>query len=356
MMILWIFNKSPRAKAYSMNIFLLKTIFIILTLFLSLPLASEEIIVPKLDLNYWNHKKIKNNNNCYNYSTNRRTDNFAQPGWASGIRLKKSNLNCLDITNAAKKDLGLSTTSYFPYQNKNENTLLALVVAPGIDYHWFRRDSNQLWSHKIGNAPASDEDDEGYLIRNPEKAERGIYTEFCGYFKIKNYDLNSHEQNSGYVQIGNMKSLPKKSLPTPSPAPSIFSNPAINQPPVLSNSKLTLLKYSGRRNPEVNLNEWEANLSQIGKAFFLQLVKDVNKVQNSPNLFHINKNQKNNLGYRGVLFEDELGIYFPPHWSIKLFNSYIYIENNTQRTTYVFKSEPAGQLEQIILNQNVFFD
>jgi hypothetical protein len=65
--------------------------------------------------------------------------------------------------------------------NKN----VALVVWPGVDYHWYRRHSNGFWGHKPGQTAARNVDNANVLIngitRTPANCNRGPYTHFCGY-------------------------------------------------------------------------------------------------------------------------------------------------------------------------------
>ena len=68
---------------------------------------------------------------------------------------------------------------------------VALFIDPGINYHWYRQDSNGLWSHKPSHTAATDLDASGNPISNPETADRdyrstyGInYSIFCGYFYV----------------------------------------------------------------------------------------------------------------------------------------------------------------------------
>ena len=65
---------------------------------------------------------------------------------------------------------------------------VALVIAPGDDYHWYRQDSDGTWSHKPGNTPATNLDASGNPITNPETANRNNgshdYSVFCGYFYV----------------------------------------------------------------------------------------------------------------------------------------------------------------------------
>jgi hypothetical protein len=58
------------------------------------------------------------------------------------------------------------------------------VIAPGQDFHFYRQDANGMWSHKVSSDPAQNVDASGNPISNPETADRGIYTDFCGYFCV----------------------------------------------------------------------------------------------------------------------------------------------------------------------------
>ncbi|MBI1861805.1 MAG: hypothetical protein HYR96_12895, partial [Deltaproteobacteria bacterium] len=164
-------------------------------------------MVPKTHFEFWNDSQVVSGNNCYNYSTNRQTDSYAQPGEASDK--KYDSLLCQNVVTAAEADLGLESTPYFPISERDEETLVALVVAPGYDYHWYRRDSSGWWTHKMGWLPATNLDNAKLPIPDPESADRGKYTDFCGYFKIRNFPTAQHQQNSGFVRIGNMKELPR---------------------------------------------------------------------------------------------------------------------------------------------------
>lgn len=216
---------------------------------MKVPIKTAELKVPKIYLNFWNSKtSIQNHNNCYNYSTNRLTNDFAQPGDAS--RNIYTDLTCDDVSKSAASDLGLELTDFFDFKSADDLTLIALVVAPGSDFHWYRRDNNNMWSHKPGSTPATTLDNSDKAITNPETADRGPYTDFCGYFKIKNLPTTTHEQNAGQVRIGNMKNLPtdvqiKDTEPNP------------------EKSYVELQKYSGRRNPRIYLDQILLALPQL---------------------------------------------------------------------------------------------
>ena len=67
----------------------------------------------------------------------------------------------------------------------DEGHLVALVVAPGWDYHWFRKDRSGWWSHKPGQTAVTDRDNSGSLILDPRNADRGMYTDFCTFMVAK---------------------------------------------------------------------------------------------------------------------------------------------------------------------------
>jgi hypothetical protein len=61
---------------------------------------------------------------------------------------------------------------------------VALVVSSS-DYHWYRQDSDGLWSHKRGTTPVKRTDESGDLIIDPYIADRDSYTTFVGYYAVK---------------------------------------------------------------------------------------------------------------------------------------------------------------------------
>ncbi len=135
--------------------------------------------IPQYNPGAWNDANgIQYNNNCYNYGCDIQTGTYAQPGRATGHEYQ--NINCLEVGNGAQSD-GLAPV------NCDEGCgcskcchQVALVIAPGWDFHWYRKDRDGRWSHKIGGAPAKNVDESGNLITDPRTADRGAYTIFCG--------------------------------------------------------------------------------------------------------------------------------------------------------------------------------
>jgi hypothetical protein len=64
-----------------------------------------------------------------------------------------------------------------------EGHLVALVIAPQIDFHWYRKGRNGLWTHKPGGTPVH-LDNSGHTISDPRSANRGMYTDFCSFLVV----------------------------------------------------------------------------------------------------------------------------------------------------------------------------
>jgi hypothetical protein len=137
---------------------------------------------PLYEPNWWNDNGQKQwNNNCYNYSTNYRTDTFAQPGLAAAAEYTA--LTCASVRPAALADDLIDSPGA---NNKcpKEGHLVALVIAPGWDFHWYRKGRNGYWTHKPGGTPATNVDNSSALIPDPRTANRGPYTDFCTFMVV----------------------------------------------------------------------------------------------------------------------------------------------------------------------------
>ncbi len=128
---------------------------------------------------FWNDPAYIGRNNCYNYASNRRTNTFAQPGRATGHQANV--MACGDVTNGALSDGLHRRFQCFPDSEK-PRWLMALVVAPGYDYHWYRKQKEGFWGHKPGGTAAKNTDNNSAVVWNPETAARAPYSDFCGYF------------------------------------------------------------------------------------------------------------------------------------------------------------------------------
>jgi len=155
-------------------------------LVLQLPPFSIKIVcacAPLYEPAWWNDSGQKQfHNNCYNYASNYRTDTFAQPGRAAGAMYTA--LTCASVLPAAVAD-ALEDTPGANNKCPAEGHLVALVIAPGIDFHWFRKGRNGLWTHKPGGTAVTNVDNSGHLITDPRTANRGMYTDFCTFMVVK---------------------------------------------------------------------------------------------------------------------------------------------------------------------------
>ncbi|KAF1714858.1 hypothetical protein CSC75_20135 [Pseudoxanthomonas wuyuanensis] len=141
----------------------------------------------------WNDGRyVQGTNNCYSYAADR-PENPAdqlprpfpskpQPGEWSGRPFES--LTCSSIIRAAIRD-GMTKS------DKNGNCpscthKVYLVIAPEVDYHWYRQDQNGMWSHKPGWSPATNLDASGNTIADPGAADRNYgpkgpnYSKKCG--------------------------------------------------------------------------------------------------------------------------------------------------------------------------------
>ena len=145
------------------------------------PLRRPCECAPLYEPGWWNVPARQPFNNCYNYATNYRTDTFAQPGNAAGAQY--TTLTCASVRPAAIKDQLIDSPNA---NNKcpKEGHLVALVIWPGVDYHWYRKGRNGYWTHKPGGTPVTNLDNSNVTIPDPRTADRGGYTQFCTFMVV----------------------------------------------------------------------------------------------------------------------------------------------------------------------------
>jgi hypothetical protein len=136
---------------------------------------------PLYEPGWWNVAPRQWQNNCYNYATNYRTDTFAQPGLAAGAMY--ASLTCPDVLAGAIAD-DLINDPRANNRCPREGHLVALVVAPGWDFHWYRKGRTGYWSHKPGSTPVTNRDNSNNLIPDPRTANRGPYVDFCTFMIV----------------------------------------------------------------------------------------------------------------------------------------------------------------------------
>ncbi len=144
--------------------------------------AFRLMAAPPFNPSKWNNDpNVCRNNNCYNYANDTITNTFAQPGRGSGQNGPYP-YSCTGTGKAAKRDGQRPIAN--PDITPSHGHIIALVIAKTqfVDYHWYRRDKNKMWSHKPGYDPARNTDDSGNLISDPRKCDRGPYDIFCGFY------------------------------------------------------------------------------------------------------------------------------------------------------------------------------
>ncbi|AOT06879.1 hypothetical protein [Pseudoalteromonas luteoviolacea] len=298
---------------------------------------------PAYNAGYWN---TGNNhqfyNNCYNYAANRTspTNAKSQPGFASGhLGFRSDNgRSCYGVIQGAKSD-GFVEVPRSQWASKKadttgDKTLMALVLAPQRDYHWYRRDSQGKWSHKPGSTAATNLDNSGNIIHDPQSANRGIYDTFCGYFEGQSqYLMHRPEifitQNRGNIRVTGV--VPSRS--------SLSDNiQSLDQP----QSTVTLLKYSGRENPSLpisQLNDYlKHRLSEVAALQNTSIIRKEVSLAGEPLL-------PGKLGYSGILINDTEGVYFKPGDKVLISNEQIKILSklNTQTNSHITSTQGSDK-------------
>jgi len=144
---------------------------------------------PDPDLDWWNDEGQRQaNNNCYNYSTNYRSDTFAQPGKAAGQQYTSLSGCTVAAGQRSAKDGAIADCLIDMPDANNicppKGHLVALVIWPGADFHWYRKGPDGKWTHKPGGTKARAVDNSGNPIDDPRTANRGSYTQFCTFMQV----------------------------------------------------------------------------------------------------------------------------------------------------------------------------
>ena len=140
----------------------------------------------------WNESKYVRSNNCYTYAEDIRYSNpdFTQPGSKFGEPITGPPFTCTQIEFAAALD-GLKTGCRGSRCPTGYHSVMLFIGTDvrepgprkslGADYHWYRQDSNGLWSSKHGEGavqnmqvtdPANDARTWGYRTQCPATCAR----------------------------------------------------------------------------------------------------------------------------------------------------------------------------------------
>ena len=151
-----------------------------------LPLSGYEL---DYDGSLWTSRSY----NCYAYSLNTQNHGYMQPGGSDGYH----NLDHNYLTKSYLEDMvELDAVNYnftFDSIGKSEKCSpnsykVALVIAPGVDYHWYRQNSDGTWSHKLASNPSQNCDASNDLIYDPQYCNSNYssanYKQFCGFYEV----------------------------------------------------------------------------------------------------------------------------------------------------------------------------
>jgi hypothetical protein len=151
---------------------------------------------------YNDSKRIRESHNCFAYAFNHMdipsmdkcndkscSVPFHQPGRASGYPKwsKVKGKRCPDLLSRLKGDVKGIKLVNFTDKCPGKTSKIGLVADEDQDYHFYRQDSNGLWSHKPGATKVTNLDATGRPIYDPALASRkydksGLnYDKFCSY-------------------------------------------------------------------------------------------------------------------------------------------------------------------------------
>ena len=117
------------------------------------PLSGSELkYLPHL----WNDaSNIRNSHNCYTYALGKIVPGLrskAQPGYASGYdHIEDNQYKCSFFRDRLIKDAPGSYIEKFDNKCLPGFYKVFLALDVGNDYHWWRMDDDQFWSHKPGS-------------------------------------------------------------------------------------------------------------------------------------------------------------------------------------------------------------
>jgi len=142
---------------------------------------------------------------------------------------------------------------YFKYYDE-DNTICKRYP----DYHWYVETEDGYWTHKLGLEDAMITDFSDSLITDPENCNRGNYSVFCGYYKIKIDCIPEYISHSPYENVDCAGDILKGSQSL-----GLISQGLLNQPTTFS-AKIDYCDEDGLYNVQntavVNSFSWKADV------------------------------------------------------------------------------------------------
>jgi|SRR5215510_15320700 len=139
--------------------------------------------VPVYDPAFWNgDRDVRISNNCYNYGCNRALKGFSNPGRSAGKDV--ANAKTPEDIDALVRLDGLVPVN--PDQPLPGCTHLIMMFYGGVpfNFHFYHRNSDGTWSHKIGHEPVKNVDESNNRITDPRTANRGGFVTYCGTYRV----------------------------------------------------------------------------------------------------------------------------------------------------------------------------
>ena len=175
-----------------------------------IPISGSEI---EYERDIWNYSPVLNLTNCYAYAFNNQTYPgtnalcYMQPGEFAGLELRYVPINAENVVTYVEAD---ATKLGFMFEEIDKYSCcptgsykVALVIAEGSDYHWYRQNPDGTWSHKLGNSAVTDVDASGNILVNPEYADRNHtvanYSQFIAYYCVT--PLNNMFDPTAFTQL-----------------------------------------------------------------------------------------------------------------------------------------------------------
>ena len=135
---------------------------------------------PAYDTSLW----MTTTDNCYNYAAQKSTGTFAQPGRAGGAiysSIDGTSLRAACVLDVIQDIEEPADPATLPAEDNN--CMIMLAIIPGIDFHFYRLDSDSTWSHKPGPRTPTNLDNSGATISNPRTADIAPY-KFVRYLSV----------------------------------------------------------------------------------------------------------------------------------------------------------------------------
>ncbi len=280
--------------------------------------VSTTLMIPNFEPVYWSEDGfVRDRNNCYNYANNRRTDTYGNPGEASGQPFEE--MNCDDIEAAVLRD-GLEVCTGIDQPIPAGKARVALCVDPGTDFHWYREDRNGMWSHKAGKGKAQNSDNSGRPISDPEKADRGAYTDFCGFYFVDSDSIQGHGHEN--ICRSTKKSPEEKS----------------------AMMKVTIMMYSGREDPFYHI---------YNEKLFARIKALLDKATIN-NTYPDDAVELSLLGYRGVVIQNVTANQSDEYTVNNKNLEHTYSDRNINRKEFLIESSQT--LEKILVDEALLRD